>query len=100
MDEGDFGGVECLARSAAGVGAGLFAGSVRVGLLAAEHVADLGEMNADLMGAPRFQAAFDDRVIAKLFHRPDVSNRAQRTLSRFAERRTASQPIAAVADQP
>ena len=63
-------------------------------------MADFGEVDADLVRAAGFQAAFDDRVAGELLHGADVGDRPLRALRRFAQRRAAAQAVAAVADEP
>src|SRR5262245_59024837 len=112
--------MECLARRSADVVQRPLADLVRVELLTAQAMADLGKMNANLMCPSRLKPAFDDCVIGQMFHRPHVRDRSLRwwvrtagrdlilqTRRQFRSRRTGgtcrrapAQPITAVADEP
>ena len=60
MDEAQRGGVE-----------GLAGGTAR---FRQRWVADFGEMNANLVSAAGFEAAFEDGVVAELFEGADVGD--------------------------
>ena len=78
VNEGKFGGVEGVAGSGADVGVGRLAWRMGVEFFAAERMADFGEVYADLVGAAGFEAAFDDGVVAEMFHGADVGNGSPR----------------------
>jgi len=72
MDEREFRGVERLTRSAAGIRLRRLARLMRVELFAAERMADLRKVNADLMRAAGFEAAFEDCVIGQVLQWPNM----------------------------
>jgi hypothetical protein len=76
VNEGEGGGVEGLAGSATGFGLRRLADFMRVDFFSAETVADFGQVDADLMCAARFKAAFEDGVVAEVIEGADVGNRA------------------------
>ena len=67
-----------------------------VDFVAADRMAQLGKMDADLMGAARLQPAFDQRVIAQKFQGPDVRYRG---LADVGQGRAAAAAVAPIADQ-
>src|SRR5437588_4916999 len=62
VDETYFRGMQGQPRSSAFIGNRLARKRSAVDLVATQGMPRLREMNADLMSAPRFQPAFDDRV--------------------------------------
>src|SRR5437868_10951720 len=104
MHEAENGGMQRLPRCGAAIAARFFAGKMRVGFLAAEHVADLGQMNPNLVSPPGFQATFNQAVVLLLgfkgFDRLDVSHSLLCFRRFLAQRRAAAEAISAVADQP
>jgi hypothetical protein len=74
--EGQRGGVEGLAGGTARFRQRRVADFVGIDFLAAEAVSDFGEMNANLVSAAGFEAAFEDGVVAQLFEGADVGDGA------------------------
>src|SRR3954447_11177331 len=76
-------------------------GGARVHLFAAEHVAGLGEVDADLVGPAGLQPAFDDGVVvAEVFDGADVGDRVLGVGVALPAGAAAAQAVAAVSDDP
>ncbi len=75
MDEAQFGGVQGEAGCTAFVGAYVSFHIAVIHFLAADRVAELGEMNANLVRATGFQSTRNQRVTRKPFGCFDVSDR-------------------------
>ena len=76
MNECQLGSVKSLPRRAAGVFVRRLSGCVRVELFAAQRMTNFREMNANLMRAAGFEAAFEDGLVAEVFERADVGDGA------------------------
>src|SRR3954447_4295808 len=109
MNESELRGVKCLAGCAAGIGHWRLTGRMRVELFAAERVADLGKVNADLVRPAGFEAAFEDGVVVQMFHWADMRHGSLRALRqaltpalcrRERESDAAAEAVAAIAGQP
>lgn len=77
VGEGELSGVEGVSRGAAGVLLRLAAEGMGINFFAAEAVAEFRKVNADLMGAAGFEAAFEDGVMGKMLEGANVGDGAQ-----------------------
>ena len=97
VGEAEFGRVQCDPSCAARVGDGFPTQRTVVNFLAAQWVTDLGEVDANLVRAARFELTFDKRVaLADRFDRRDMSDGA---FAYVGSHRAAAPAIAPVADK-
>ena len=100
MNEGQLGSVKSLPRRAAGVFVRRLSDRMRVEPFTAQWMTDFRKVDANLMRAAGFEAAFDNSVLGKLFHWPQMCNGSLSAFCLFAQRCAATQSVAAVADEP
>ena len=100
VGEGQVVGVQCLPRGSTTVGLGLRNGcGMRVSFLAAEGVADFGEVDPDLVSAAGLEAALEDGVVADALDGADVGDGVLGGGVVLPPRTAAAQAVAAVADE-
>jgi hypothetical protein len=100
VHESKLGRMKYLSRRSAGIVFGRLTESMGIELLAAQAMADFGQVNANLVRATSFQSAFDNGVIAEVLHRPHVCDSLLGALGSLALWRAAAEAIAAVANEP
>src|SRR5262245_12953907 len=96
MFDGEIGGMQGRTPEAAGVGQGRAVERAIVDALAAQRRAALAEVDAHLVGAPRFEPALDEGEIAERLLDSDMSD----GVLSFATGSAAAPAVAAVAHQP